>query len=379
MGRGTARLEGQETAPLFIFPPSPDSRLTYFPFPPAVRSSLAVPTPGASAKLCRALISSDQSSGFGAGISRPIFGEGEQTILGANCLAVLFLQDHPVLDAHRAALDAVAAAGFGVTEISHPRLLSLRDAPLLRRHAAEIGLAILAVHAPPMRRDPILARQRESALLAAELGAAVLIVHVSSLRFASPDPAARTLARERDLARLEALRRFCAPLGLTLGLENGKHPRHAEYLLGLLAALEERIGADQAASSPPAITSTPRHPPAARAGARSAGPVPGVTPASAAGLVFDSGHAALRGGDPLPVARAMLPRLLHTHLHDNHGARDEHLTPGNGGIDWPALLTLLEEGGYTGARLLELQPRPGWRPEHWQRELAKGWRVLSGR
>src|SRR6266571_1594967 len=147
--------------------------------------------------------------------------------LGANCLAALFLQRYTTIDAHCAALDAVAVAGFGVTEISHPRLLPLQEAPLVRRHAEEIGLVIRAVHTPPMRRDSTLARQRETAALAAELGAAILIVHASSLRFASPDPTVRARARERDLRQLEALAAFSTPLGLTLGLENGKHPRHA--------------------------------------------------------------------------------------------------------------------------------------------------------
>src|SRR2546425_10317122 len=165
--------------------------------------------------------------------------------LGANCLAALFLSDHPVLDAHRAALDAVAGASFGVTEISPPGLLFSQDAPLLRRHAEEIGLAIRAVHAPPMRRDSTLARQRETAALAAALGAAILIVHVSSLRFASPDPVIRARARERDLRQLEALAAFCTPLGLTLGLENGKHPRHADYLLSLLQTLEGSPSLDE--------------------------------------------------------------------------------------------------------------------------------------
>src|SRR5205807_10338386 len=76
--------------------------------------------------------------------------------LGANCLAALFLQRYSTIDAHRAALDMVAGAGFGVTEITHPRLLPLQEAPLVRRHAEELGLAIRAVHAPPMRRDSTL-------------------------------------------------------------------------------------------------------------------------------------------------------------------------------------------------------------------------------
>lgn len=282
--------------------------------------------------------------------------------LGANCLSSLFLDDHAIPDSHRAAFDTVAAAGFSVTEISHPRMLSQRDAPALRRHAENIGLAIRAVHAPPMRRDAALTRQREAAVLAAELGAEILVVHVSSLRFSSTNPATRALARERDLFRLEALLRFCAPFGLTLGLENGKHPDHPEYLMDLLLTLDGGAGAGHPSSSAPPLTSSPHHL---------------VTSSSPAGLVFDSGHAALRGGDPTRVAQAMLPRLIHTHLHDNHGARDEHLTPGDGAIDWPALLTLLDLAGYRGARLLELQPRPGRRPADWERELAQGRRILS--
>ena len=79
------------------------------------------------------------------------------------------------------------------------------------------------------------------------------------------------------------------------------------------------------------------------------------------------------------VARTMLPRLLHTHLHDNHGTHDEHLPPGEGRIDWRALLDLLEEAGYTGARLIELRPRWGWGPEQWQRDLERGRKLLSGK
>ena len=94
--------------------------------------------------------------------------------------------------------------------------------------------------------------------------------------------------------------------------------------------------------------------------------------------MFDSGHAALRGGDPIEALRTMLPLLIHTHLHDNHGERDEHLTPGQGIIDWPELLTVLDQGGYTGARLLELAPRRSGGLAEWERDLALGHRLLSG-
>ena len=40
-------------------------------------------------------------------------------------------------------------------------------------------------------------------------------------------------------------------------------------------------------------------------------------------------------------------------------------------------LGVLRRGGYTGARLLELAPRDGFRRERWEDELALGHRVLS--
>jgi sugar phosphate isomerase/epimerase len=33
--------------------------------------------------------------------------------------------------------------------------------------------------------------------------------------------------------------------------------------------------------------------------------------------------------------------IASTHIHDNHGEKDEHLAPYDGSIDWPASLKLL--------------------------------------
>ncbi len=285
-------------------------------------------------------------------------------LLGANCLAGMFLPTYTPVDASRLALDRVRAAGYAATEISHPGLLPPSAAPRVLEHARRIGLAIRSVHAPPPRRDPTLAPQRHAAVLAAELAAPLLVVHVSSLRFAAPEPAVRAAARERDLRRLDLLTAFCAPLGVTVALENGRHPAHPGYLFSILATLD---GAASPAPFPPVPPSSD----SSFAGSRP------ITPSAAPGLVFDSGHAAMRGGDPVAVARQMLPRLLHTHLHDNHGARDEHLVPGDGRIDWSALLRQLSDGGYRGALLLELRPRRGWGLADWEGDLTRARNFLS--
>src|ERR1700676_2400415 len=50
-------------------------------------------------------------------------------------------------------------------------------------------------------------------------------------------------------------------------------------------------------------------------------------------MCFDTGHAHLDGGVPaaLEVARDLIAT---THIHDNHGERDEHLLPCEGTSDW---------------------------------------------
>lgn len=60
------------------------------------------------------------------------------------------------------------------------------------------------------------------------------------------------------------------------------------------------------------------------------------------GHCFDIGHWQLFGR--LPQAdwlAAIAPRLMHLHLHDNHGEADDHLPVGEGCIDFTPLLDLL--------------------------------------
>ena len=64
------------------------------------------------------------------------------------------------------------------------------------------------------------------------------------------------------------------------------------------------------------------------------------------GFCFDVGHAHLvapernTGVDAAFVL--MRPRIRQLHLHDNHGAKDDHLWPGAGSIDWANVPGVLE-------------------------------------
>ncbi|HVA94303.1 MAG TPA: sugar phosphate isomerase/epimerase family protein [Candidatus Dormibacteraeota bacterium] len=57
-------------------------------------------------------------------------------------------------------------------------------------------------------------------------------------------------------------------------------------------------------------------------------------------LCFDTGHANIEGGlgEALEAAHDL---VVTTHIHDNHGERDDHLLPYQGNIDWDATLAAL--------------------------------------
>jgi sugar phosphate isomerase/epimerase len=54
-------------------------------------------------------------------------------------------------------------------------------------------------------------------------------------------------------------------------------------------------------------------------------------------LCFDIGHAHIDEG-VVPGFEAMRDHLVSSHIHDNHGDKDEHLLPFDGTIDWDAAL-----------------------------------------
>lgn len=80
---------------------------------------------------------------------------------------------------------------------------------------------------------------------------------------------------------------------------------------------------------------------------------------------FDVGHAFLAEGPPEErIAKAFEPLrelTVSTHIHDNHGEKDEHLPPYDGSIDWPPTLAL-PKSAPDGAQLpltLELKEKTG--------------------
>ncbi len=93
------------------------------------------------------------------------------------------------------------------------------------------------------------------------------------------------------------------------------------------------------------------------------------------GLLLDTGHLVFAGGDPVAVARRHAKRIVHVHCKDvrrdvmtdvlagdrsflNAVLDGVFTVPGDGSIDFPATLTELRRGGYTGWLVVEAEQDP---------------------
>ncbi len=74
----------------------------------------------------------------------------------------------------------------------------------------------------------------------------------------------------------------------------------------------------------------------------------------ALGICMDVGHAHVMSGDVAESIETVSGHLVTTHIHDNDGKRDQHLTPFAGSLDWPATLMGFQKVGYDGVLLMEL-------------------------
>ena len=71
-------------------------------------------------------------------------------------------------------------------------------------------------------------------------------------------------------------------------------------------------------------------------------------------LCFDIGHAHIESGIG-PSFEIMREHVVTTHIHDNHGDRDEHLLPFTGDIDWTAALALFATAPHPLPLVMELK------------------------
>lgn len=78
-------------------------------------------------------------------------------------------------------------------------------------------------------------------------------------------------------------------------------------------------------------------------------------------LCLDVGHAHI--GTKIDTAfEIMRERIVTTHIHDNHGEKDEHLLPYSGSIDWDALIGLISGAPHELPIVLELKEATSGEP-----------------
>jgi len=90
---------------------------------------------------------------------------------------------------------------------------------------------------------------------------------------------------------------------------------------------------------------------------------------------FDVGHAHLSNGDEGGRIARSLERLkdlvVSTHIHDNHGEKDEHLPPYDGSIDWETAIPVLKSSEDKNLPLtLELKEKTGTEAPDMTEQLA---------
>jgi sugar phosphate isomerase/epimerase len=229
------------------------------------------------------------------------------------------------------ALQTLNAHGWRAFEASTEHLvqIELADEPethteQARRCLQELDLSMPQAHAllhadvaaaDPERRQEDTRRLMAHIDIAAQLGVCNLVIHPGGRQ-----GAITRAERDRILAfNVEAFQRlgdWAGERGVRIGLENlARRGASMPYeMLDLLAAID--------------------HP--------------------AVGFTLDTSHANMIGLDPATLIRELGSYLIATHISDNDGSGDQHRTPGNGSINWPAVVRALREVGYEGLFNLEI-------------------------
>ncbi len=238
---------------------------------------------------------------------------------------------------HRFWLHKAKELGLGAVELRaeplfcHPAYLDRAARREISEEARGLSLSLHAsIHGPNLASlNPRLAAAAledllETSELAAELGARVVVFHPGTLPgeylgvLGALDRAWDVLRRALERAVIRA-----EELGVVLALENKQRSKGRDLVL------------------------TPRE------HVKLLEEFPGLK------ACLDFGHLHTLGLDPREFVMALGERLVHVHLHDNHGEGDEHLPLGQGTLDWEGALGALREAGYRGTVILEIPDPEG--------------------
>jgi sugar phosphate isomerase/epimerase len=94
------------------------------------------------------------------------------------------------------------------------------------------------------------------------------------------------------------------------------------------------------------------------------------------GVCLDLGHAHITVGVPQAIA-TFADRIVQVHAHDNQGQKDEHLWPGDGGIDWTTTAAALNALSAPPAMVLELSSKLPDEPASLPERIRKAFELLD--
>ncbi len=232
------------------------------------------------------------------------------------------------------AVAAVAATGFKHIELGGDAISEwIADPARVRRVVEAAGLAISSLHSPetgwdngnadPTARAASLQAAADSLSCAAEMGCRVVIIHPNKPPTEDQAPfTAETFAdywaRSREsLAYLAEQSRIA---GVRIAVENmpARGLPRPGATMGQIIELIHNLG---------------EH----------------------VGICLDAGHSNTNGISAAREATEAGEHLFAVHIQDNDGAGDDqHIMPGLGTTDWPALLAALDNMNYAGPRTFEV-------------------------
>ncbi len=192
--------------------------------------------------------------------------------------------------------------------------------------------SVNVVHPEKSRRIDAMDEIKRALEAAEEMPLRYLVLHLGDREdYWSP----RTL--EHAMTAIEHLQAFARPLGVNLLLENLQNEvTEAAHLLEII-----RIGHFRDV-----------------------------------GVCFDTGHAHIGGGIAAAAAE-LKPLIRTTHIHDNHGQKDEHLWPGEGTIAWAETMQELGAAPQLSAAVLEIAYLPEESPDHVATRAADSFKMLG--
>ncbi len=225
-------------------------------------------------------------------------------------------------------LSAAAAEGTAVLEVYVPLDGDLYEDDARVAEAARAieaaGLRVWSIHAPfggevdlsdpdELSRRAAVGAVRRAAEIGRAMGASLVVAHAG---LSAQDPGEGELRRRQSLRSINCLLKRTAQLDLRLAIEY--LPANKPRLCNDSAEILEVF---RLCDGDPAVC-------------------------------LDTNHANLR--EPLAQAvRALGEHIATLHISDNDGIEERHLLPGQGVIDWPEFVALLDEIGYAGPLMIE--------------------------